>query len=333
MLYGLIHPTGYHVLCFLSEFQILSQPLFQQTGHNLNHTTWAVIPVVSIKGFIVAFAIRILHIDRWIACLHQHKIQNQTPSSSIAIHKRMDSFKFQVEQCCTLNRMQLLVSSKRNNQLLHLFRNQNRIGRRMICTHNSYWNFAINATVFWPIHQHQSVNLPDDPFRKRNSILHQFLYIQKSISMAHGFQVVFQRLFVDGNPFKNQCRFLECQSISLNGIGMIGILNQKFLSQSFQFALRQRTATIQLCFQCIDPGELFRIGAIVPTIAGAVPIQWFLGICRNSPRSTLPDSTIYLSFFTQNTDSSVRNTPLFRNLRWGFVIHDYHHHVPLLEIV
>ena len=65
--YILSMDSDIYALCFFSEFQILSQPLFQQTGH------------------------RILHIDRQIACLHQHKIPNQTPSSSISIHKRMDT--------------------------------------------------------------------------------------------------------------------------------------------------------------------------------------------------------------------------------------------------
>lgn len=137
-----------------------------------------------------------------------------------------------MEQCCTLNGVQFFITCKFSNQIFHLFRNKEWIRRYMIGSHDSNRNTAIYTTIIGPVHEYQRMDLLDNAFRKRNVIFYYILYIEKSISMTNYLQVVFQRLLINGDTFQNQSGFLKSQCIAFDGIGVVGIFNEEFLTET-----------------------------------------------------------------------------------------------------
>lgn len=81
--------------------------------HHCNHCTGVLIAIIVVKCFVIPFAVGKLHIDRRIAMLHEEQIHNQPACPAVAVHKRVDSLKFQMEQRCTLNRVQLFFANSR----------------------------------------------------------------------------------------------------------------------------------------------------------------------------------------------------------------------------
>ena len=180
------------------DAEIVQQALLDIFRNHPDHNPGVLVEVVAVEGFIISFPVGEFDIDRRITALHQEQVQNQSAGAAVAVHKRMDALKFQMEKRRCLDRMQFLIC-RFFYQLFDHFSNQVRFRRRVVCTQNANRDAPVDAAIFWPVHQDKGVNLFDDCFRERNFVFDQVLYIKESIFVADCFKVVFERLKESGD--------------------------------------------------------------------------------------------------------------------------------------
>ena len=85
------------------------QAVFKRIGIGRRYEEWFITDYDCPDAAIGLSLIHIFHIDRWIAILHKKQVQYQTPCAAVAVHKGVNTLKFQMKQRCTLNRVQFFL--------------------------------------------------------------------------------------------------------------------------------------------------------------------------------------------------------------------------------
>ncbi len=85
-----------------------------------------------------------------------------------------------------------------------------------------------------------------------NIVFYKLTHIIKGFLVSDRFHMILERLLINGQAAEHQIGLTQCQGVPFYRIGIVGILYDKFLIQSFDLTLGQRSASVKFRFFAVD---------------------------------------------------------------------------------
>ena len=146
----------------------------------------------------------------------------------------MDGFKFEVKQGDGFNDVLFLFPRFiLPDQLLDGRLHHIRLRRRMERAEDTDRNVSIFAAVFPVVHQDEGMDRLDRFFCQWRIMRCQVDDVIESVLEADDVEMVAQGLFGNGNAFlQDKSRLTKGEGVAFDGVGVVGIFNEEFLTES-----------------------------------------------------------------------------------------------------
>lgn len=206
------------------------------------------------EGVVVAAAVGEFDVDGWVAVLHQQEVEEEAARAAVAVGEGMDGLEKDVEQGRTLDGMAAALAQS-DQKGTHLVGDGNWGGRRVDGAEDADGDFAVGAALQGTVREDERVEFADEPFVEVCAFGDTLAEVAEGVAMANCFQVVLQRLLVDGDALEDERRFGKGEGVALNGVRVVGVFDCEFVAETGLFGGRQGTAAGQFVAQGIDFAE------------------------------------------------------------------------------
>lgn len=296
-------------------------------GDQAGHGAVVAVAVVGGEGVVIAAAVGEFDVDGRIAVLHQDEVEQEAARAAVAVDEGVDGLEEDVEQGRALDGVAAALAQP-GHEGAHFAGNGNGVGRRVNGAEDADGDFAVGAALQGTVREDERMEFANEPFAEVRAFGDAVAEIAEGVAVADGFQVVLQRLLVDGDALEDQRRFRKGEGVAFDGVRVVGVFDREFVAEAGLFGGGEGAEACQFVAQGVDfaeKGDAIR-GDVEP--AGGPAVRRARRVGGNAPAAAGLFHPAEQAVFAKRPDAPRGNAPCAGRFRDShplcrFVVHGW----------